>query len=550
MANANEDGARPPEPDCSVLRAALAALPTAIEIFARGGERVFANPAAPKRADEPGGGGEREQTIREGRAVLIERREFSADGRAYRVSAATDIDDQRRLQDELFQRAYFDELTQLPNRGFFEQAVGESTRSDADNPRFAVAVVAFDQFDAVNEFYGRSVGDALLEEAARRIAGQLDEADLAARTGGDEFSLLVASAPNVDHARAKIDRVVARFKDPFYVEGLEVLISASAGFALFPLHDASAAGLISKAEAALTQARRRSRGQTRVYDPALALRAQQRARLEQDLRLAVRDRRFLCALQPKVDFRSGQLDGLEVLMRWRDENGEAQSPGDSIVFAVNAGLMNEMTLLLFEKTLASLDAIDATFGPDLTLGFNIAASQAGDDRFMRAFADRLAASGRARRFMIELTEEALLRASQFQLQVAPMLRELGAKISIDDFGVGYSSLSTLAEVTADEIKVDRSFITAIHERPVNQGLLRAIESIGEALGTKVIVEGVETAQELAYLRERTGIRVAQGFFFSRPILLDEGASGARLAEDWREKARAPAPSRMGESRPS
>jgi EAL domain-containing protein (putative c-di-GMP-specific phosphodiesterase class I) len=152
--------------------------------------------------------------------------------------------------------------------------------------------------------------------------------------------------------------------------------------------------------------------------------------------------------------------------------------------------------------------------------------------------------------MIELTEEALLRASQFQLQVAPMLRELGAKISIDDFGVGYSSLSTLAEVTADEIKVDRSFITAIHERPVNQGLLRAIESIGEALGTKVIVEGVETAQELAYLRERTGIRVAQGFFFSRPILLDEGASGARLAEDWREKARAPAPSRMGESRPS
>jgi diguanylate cyclase (GGDEF)-like protein len=549
MANANEDGARPPEPDSSVLRAALEALPTAIEIFAREGERVFANPAARNRADEPGGG-EREQAIREGRAVLIERREFSADGRAYRVSAATDIDDQRRLQDELFQRAYFDELTQLPNRGFFEQAVGESTRSDADDPRFAVAVVAFDQFDAVNEFYGRAVGDALLEEAARRIAGQLDEADLAARTGGDEFSLLVASAPNADQARAKIDRVVARFKDPFYVEGLEVLISASAGFALFPLHDASAAGLIAKAEAALTQAKRRSRGQTRAYDPALALRAQQRARLEQDLRLAVRDRRFLCALQPKVDFRSGQLDGLEVLMRWRDENGEAQSPGDSIVFAVNAGLMNEMTLLLFEKTLASLDAIDAAFGPDLTLGFNIAAAQAGDDRFMRAFADRLAASGRARRFMIELTEEALLRASQFQLRVAPMLRELGARIAIDDFGVGYSSLSTLAEVTADEIKVDRSFISAIHERPVNQGLLRAIESIGEALGTKVIVEGVETAQELAYLRERTGIRVAQGFFFSRPILVGEGTSGARLAEDWREKARTPAPSRTSERRPS
>ncbi|MFZ1962580.1 MAG: EAL domain-containing protein [Roseiarcus sp.] len=551
MANANDDGARPPELDPSVLRAAITALPIAIEVFAPEGERVFANPAAPKRADQlAGGGAEREEAIRDGRAVLIERREFPADGRAYRVSAATDVDDQRRLQDELFQRAYFDQLTQLPNRGFFEQAVGQSVAAGGEPANFAVAVVAFDRFDAVIEFYGRAVGDALLAEAARRIAGQLDEADLAARTGGDEFSLLVAGAPNADQVRAKIDRVLARFKDPFYVEGLEILISASAGFSMFPLHDASVEGLIAKAEAALAQAKRRSMGQTQVYEPALALRTQQRARLEQDLRLAVRDRRFECALQPKVDFRSGELDGLEVLMRWRDENGEAHSPGDSILFAVNSGLMNEMTLLLFEETLASLDAIDATFGPDLTLGFNIAAGQAGDARFMRAFADRLADSGRARRFMIELTEEAFLRAGQFQLQVAPMLRELGAKISIDDFGVGYSSLSTLADITADEIKVDRSFITAIHQRPINQGLLRAIESIGAALNTKVIVEGVETAEELAYLRERTAIRVAQGFFFSRPILLAKNASGARLAEDWREKARAPAPSRASERRPS
>jgi EAL domain-containing protein (putative c-di-GMP-specific phosphodiesterase class I) len=129
-----------------------------------------------------------------------------------------------------------------------------------------------------------------------------------------------------------------------------------------------------------------------------------------------------------------------------------------------------------------------------------------------------------------------------------MLREVGAKISIDDFGVGYSSLSTLAEITADEIKVDRSFITAIHERPRNQGLLRAIESIGEALSTKVIVEGVETAEELAYLRDRTGIRVAQGYYFSPPILLGKGVSGPRIAEDWREKARPAAPSRASERR--
>ena len=347
---------------------------------------------------------------------------------------------------------------------------------------------------------------------------------------------------------ARIDAILARLKDPFYLDGFEILVSASAGFSLFPLHDAAAEGLIAKANAALAQAKRRYRGETRIYEPALAARAQERARLEQSVRLAVRDRRFLCAFQPKVDFRSGALDGLEVLMRWRDENGEVRPPGDSIAFALNAGLMNEVTRQLFDETVGSLDAIDATFGPNLRLAFNIAAQQAGDARFMRAFVDRLAASGSARRFIIELTEEAFLRASRFQLRVAPMLREVGAQISVDDFGVGYSSLSTLAEITVDEIKADRSFIAAIDERPRSQALLRAIESIGDALGAKVIVEGVETAEELAYLRERTGVRVAQGFFFSPPIVLDDRASGGRRLDDWREKARSPSPARTSEPR--
>jgi diguanylate cyclase (GGDEF)-like protein len=549
MANMDEDAAGPPEPPASLLRAALAALPTAIEVFGRDGERIFANPAAPKRAEPPRtDAGEREEAVRNGRAVLIERHEFTLEGCAYLVAAATDIDDQRRLQDELFQRAYFDPLTQMANRGLFEQAVEQAVRSPEEGPDFAVAIIGIDQFDDINEFYGRGVGDALLVEAARRIAGQLGDCDMAARTGGDVFSLLAARLRNEDEAKAKIDQVLSRFKDPFYVDGVEILISASGGFSLFPRHDRTAEGLISKAEAALAQAKRRAKGEAQVYEPALALRAQGRARLEQNLRLAVRDRRFVCALQPKVDFRSGELDGLEVLMRWRDENGAARTPGDSISFAVNVGLLNEMTRLVFEDALASLDAIDATFGANLRLGFNIAPRQAGDARFMRAFVDRLAASGHADRFIIELTEEAFLRAGQFQLQVAPMLREVGAKISIDDFGVGYSSLSTLAEITADEIKVDRSFITAIHQRPRSQGLLRAIESIGEALSTKVIVEGVETAEELAYLRERTGIRVAQGYYFSRPILLGEFASGHRPVEDWREKARPSTPSRASERR--
>jgi diguanylate cyclase (GGDEF)-like protein len=548
MPNVSDERMDPPGRRSAILEAALAALPIAVEVFSADGARVFANPAAERAPSRDAEGPEREESVHAGGAVLIERREFNAEGLGYRVCAAADIRDQRRVQDELFQRAYFDGLTKLPNRGFFEEAVDHAIRSVGEGVGFAVAALGFDQFGAVNEFYGRAVGDALLTEAAARIGAQLDNADMAARTGGDEFSLLISAQGDPGAVRAKLERILSRFRDPFFVNGVEILISASAGFSLFPLHDAAMDGLIAKAAAALGQAKRRHKGEARLYEPALAQRAQERARLEQNLRLAVRDRQFLCAFQPKVDFRSGRIDGLEVLMRWRDENSAVRTPGDSIAFALNAGLMNEITHLVFEDAVASLDAIDATFGPGLRLGFNIAAQQAGDARFMRAFADRLVTSGHADRFMIELTEEAFLLAGQFQLQVAPMLRDIGAKISIDDFGVGYSSLSTLAEITADEIKVDRSFITAIHERPRNQGLLRAIESIGRALATKVIVEGVETADELAYLRDCSGIDVAQGYYFSPPILLAAESKGLRVPEHWRETPRPNAPSRIIERR--
>ena len=543
MANDTTGGPHRFDDRATLIAEALAALPVAVEIRNAAGERVYANPAAdvapnPTRA--------RATAARGGRAELVETAEFRLGPDAYRVSAAVDIDSERRLQDELFQRAYVDPLTKLPSRAFFDEAVARSLGGASSEARFAVAAIGLDQFDSVNEFYGRPAGDALLIEAARRIGATIDGDDVAARFGGDQFAVLIAQPAEPEAALARIERLLTRLRDPFYVDGVEILLSASAGIALYPADDGAAAGVIAKAEAALAQAKRRYRGQMRRYDPAIAQRALEHARLEQSLRLAIRDRSFVCALQPKVDFRVGKIAGLEVLMRWRDENGEARSPGELIAFAVNLGLMNEMTLLLFQATLASLDAIDATFGPDLRLGFNIAAQQAGDVRFMRTFADRLSVSGKAKRFTIELTEEALLRAAQFQLQVSPMLREIGAKISIDDFGVGYSSLSTLAEIDADEIKVDRSFITAIHERPRSQGLLRAIESLGEALGTPVMVEGVETKDELAYLRDHTKISVAQGYLFSKPVVIDRTTNlgpNAVLVE-----GRASEPSRVIERR--
>jgi c-di-GMP phosphodiesterase Gmr len=152
---------------------------------------------------------------------------------------------------------------------------------------------------------------------------------------------------------------------------------------------------------------------------------------------------------------------------------------------------------------------------------NVAAKQAGNPEFMRTFALALEATGYPERFMIEVTEDAFVAKTHFQTEILPMFRKLGVRISIDDFGIGYSSLSALADITADEIKIDRSFITDIHQRPRSQGILRAIESLSEALGMTVIAEGIESFEELAYLQAATKIRYAQGYYFSRPIFLEE-----------------------------
>src|SRR5262249_10825357 len=246
-----------------------------------------------------------------------------------------------------------------------------------------------------------------------------------------------------------------------------------------------------------------------------------RTRIEQSLRLAILEKRFCCAFQTKVDIRTQEIKGIEALVRLRDDDGVIQAPGTFINLAVELGLIDELTHLVLAEIVKSIDLINETFGPNTLISINVAAKQAGNVDFMRSFAQALEATGFPRRFMIEVTEDAFVAKSHFQEQILPIFRKLGVGISIDDFGIGYSSLSALADITADEIKIDRSFITDIHKRPRSQGILRAIESLSEALGMNVVAEGIETFEELAYLQAATRIRCAQGYYFSRPIFLEE-----------------------------
>ena len=448
----------------------------------------------------------------------------TADGRRFAVATTRDVTESRRRENALTRRAFFDELTGLPKTHLMRQTVddmiGQGTQA------FALSFIDVDNFKFINDYYGHTVGDQLLVKIARRIAEATRSTDLMARVGGDEFVLLTTPLESLDVVGPEVERLSTRFREPFYIDGFEIFASASIGVSLYPIHGETYEVLRANADSAMYRVKESTKGGVQLFDVKLSESATARMEVEQRLRLAIRDKSFCCAFQPKVDFRADTIVGLEVLLRWRDENGVIRAPGDFIKLAIELGLMDDISMIVLDQVIDQIDLINDAFGPRATISLNVAAKQAGDLVYMERLADCLAATGYAERFILELTEEAFLAKGSFQNNVLPMMKALGIGISIDDFGVGYSSLSALAEITADELKIDRSFITDIHKKPRNQTILKVIELLGEALGMKIIVEGIETFEELVYIQTATRISCAQGYYFSKPMFLQEPFSKA------------------------
>jgi cyclic di-GMP phosphodiesterase Gmr len=473
------------------------------------------------------------------------------------LTSSLDITARKEAEDELLQRVNFDDLTGLPNRILIREHV-DRILQDRER-RFALAFIDLDNFKHINDYYSHAVGDALLLKIATRIAKRLRASDMLARISGDEFLLLLDPIEGSDQIAATVGQILADLKQPFHIEAFEVFTSASIGVSVHPEHGLTYEELRRNADSAMYRAKNDAKGDAVYFDLNMGQAITARMELEQRLRLAIRDCRFCCAFQPKVDIRSQEVVGFETLVRWRDDQGEIHPPSSFIGLAIELGLIDTITHFVLAEALRSIESLDREFGAATTISVNVAAKQASDLSFMRAFANILGGSEFAPRVMLELTEDAFVAKSQFQQHVLPMLREIGVKVSIDDFGTGYSSLGALADITADELKVDRSFISSIHERPRSQSVLRAIESLGHALGMTIVAEGVETFEELAYLQTSTRIRQAQGYYFAKPFFLGESASSrpARLHEPASEErpyggrnvaaARAPADRRGHES---
>ncbi|MGJ4941243.1 putative bifunctional diguanylate cyclase/phosphodiesterase [Bradyrhizobium sp. HKCCYLS1011] len=549
------------EAELSLLRGVLTMLPTGVTVQDEHGRFVLVNDAAAAQlgltAEDSAAAAarqieQREATCREilrsGKAVVTEEPVATERGRqtlltAHRpvrigerdllLSSSADISEQKDFEDQLFRSAYYDELTGLPMRRVIEHRATNLVRLGGAAGRFALAFLDLDNFKYINDYYGHATGDALLIELAKRIGRDLRESDLLSRISGDEFLLLLHPIERAEEVAEFLQATLHRLSAPFFIDSAEVFASASIGVSLYPEHGASYEVLRQNADLAMYRVKNAGKGALAFFNSGMEHEALARMKVEQSLRLAILEKRFCCAFQAKVDIRTEEIKGIEALVRLRDNEGVIQAPGDFVNLAVELGLIDELTHLVLAEIVKSIDLINEAFGPQATISINVAAKQAANVDFMRPFVRAIEATGFPRRFMIEVTEDAFVARSHFQDQILPMLREIGVSISIDDFGIGYSSLSALADITADEIKIDRSFITDIHKRPRSQGILRAIESLSEALGMTVIAEGIESFEELAYLQAATRIRYAQGYYFSRPIFLEELKPAIPLASEAR-----------------
>ncbi|HET9769258.1 MAG TPA: EAL domain-containing protein [Acidimicrobiia bacterium] len=424
-------------------------------------------------------------------------------------------------------RAEHDGLTGLPNRMLFfdrlSRALAHARRNDLP---VAVMFVDLDRFKEVNDSLGHAAGDSLLCHAAARMRACVRDEDTVARLGGDEFGLLLPHVSGIDGAVAVARRVLAAFAEPVELAGQPVVVSPSIGISLFPQDGADAEAIVEGADAAMYRAKERGRNTFEIFSPALRSEALERLALEVALRRALEVGELVLHYQPKVDLKTGRITGAEALVRWNHPERGLLMPGAFVPLAEQTGLVVALGEFVIAAACEQLAAWRAAGMPELTVAVNVSACQLRQglaDYVTRAL--RLACiPGRA--LELELTESALLESLEVTVEQIQELRAHGVTCSIDDFGTGYCGLSYLNRLPIDALKIDRSFITELSGG--SDTIVTAVISLGHSLGLKVIAEGVETADQLAYLASR-GCDEMQGFLFSRPVPADEFAALVRSA---------------------
>jgi diguanylate cyclase (GGDEF)-like protein len=419
-------------------------------------------------------------------------------------------------------RAGHDGPTGLPNRTLFGDRLSRAlAHARRNNLPVAVMVVDLDRFKGVNDSLGHAAGDELLRQTALRMRASVRDEDTVARLGGNEFALLLPSVSGVEGAMAVARRLLAAFAEPIALAGQPVIVSPSIGISLFPQDGDDAESIVAGADAAMYRAKERGRNTFEIFSPALRQEAGEQLALEAALRQGLAASEFVLHYQPKVDLKTGRITGAEALVRWNHPEKGLLYPGSFVPLAEQTGLIGALGEFVIAAACEQLAAWRADGLPELTVAVNVSARELGEhlvDYVTRAL-DMACIPGHS--LELELTESAALDSLELTVQVIQALRALGVTCSIDDFGTGYCGLSYLNRLPIDALKIDRSFITELSGG--SDTIVTAVIALGHSLGLKVIAEGVETADQLAYLASR-GCDEMQGYLFSKPVPADEFAA--------------------------
>ncbi|MEQ7920862.1 EAL domain-containing protein [Xanthomonas sp. WHRI 1810A] len=434
----------------------------------------------------------------------------------------------RQFEERTRYLSHYDELTGLPNRALFSERLRDANQRVRQGKSLALMHINLDRFKLLNDSLGHEVADQLLHQVARRLGSTLPEADTIARLSADEFVVLFDAHSTLSSLARVASRLLSKLSSPLLVSGHELVVSASIGISMLPDSAREISALVSQANMAMQQAKHLGGNNFQFYTDSLQGSTLERLQLEIQLRKAVQEHQLEVFYQPKMCIKTGRLSSAEALVRWRHPQRGMVQPSDFIALAEETGLIGEIGEFVLRQACHQACSWQREGLELIRVSVNLSVHQLRQGKLVSLVRQVLEETGLAPEYLeLELTESQLLESVEHIIATFQQLRDLGVKLAIDDFGTGYSSLSYLKRFPVDYVKIDQAFIGGLGDGTKDAAITRAIIAMAHSLGLKVVAEGVENAQQLAFLKAHACDEV-QGYLISKPV--DAPGMGLLLAQ--------------------
>lgn len=434
----------------------------------------------------------------------------------------TDISQKKQAEETIKHMAYYDSLTDLPNRALFrdrlKQAIAQAQRQ---NNILGVLFLDLDRVKVINDSLGHHIGDQLLKSVAERLKESVRECDTVARMGGDEFTILLPDILGIDSITRISKKILESLHPPFHFDGHQLFITASIGISVYPFDSKDAGTLMKNADTAMYKAKNLGRNNFQFFTPDMKDEAYEQLTLEHDLRRALEHEEFVVHYQPQINIASGKITGMEALVRWQHPELGLIYPKQFIPWAEESGLIVPLGKWVLQKACEQNKKwINAGF-PPLRVSVNLSTKQFNEKGVVKSIAEILSLTGLAADYLeIEITESTVMEQMTTSFSVPHELKAMGIRLAIDDFGTGYSSLTYLKKLPVNTLKMDQSFVQDLTSDPNDAAIALAVINLGHGLDLRVLAEGVETEQQLDFLKKNKCDGI-QGFLFSPPLSADE-----------------------------